>query len=101
MTTEMQELAEKVLHNAGIKTLEMETFSKDLPVYMTEHGKYRYPLRTMQIGQHFYVPCRCGQPITKLQSSLNSSVCYIAKETGRRFTQKRMYGRGIRVWRLL
>jgi hypothetical protein len=96
---DLQILAEKCLHNAGVRPEQMRSYTEDLPVYRTSTGKYRYPLRRMKVGQHFFVRCREGQNVTKLQNSVSSSVGYVAKRSGLRFTQRRL-GNGIRVWRV-
>jgi len=96
---ELQILAEKCLHNAGVRAEQMRSYSQDLKISHTLTGKYRYPLPDMRVGQHFFVPCREGQSVEKLQNSVSSSVCYVTKRSGLRFTQRRM-GNGIRVWRI-
>jgi hypothetical protein len=87
-------VAERVLSNQGIY---IERTAFDLPLKRTETGKYRYPLRTMLPGQHFYVPAE-GRSVVQTQNSVSSSVCHIQRETGRKFHQRR-YMRGVRVWR--
>jgi hypothetical protein len=92
-------LAERVLLNAGVEvgTRAMTRSILDLPLTRTDHGRLRYPLKTMEIGQHFFVPARDGS-VVKTQNSVSSSVCHAQHTTGRSFHQRRYTG-GIRVWR--
>jgi len=90
-------LADRVLANVGIGG----PMSSDIPLRMTAHGKYRYPLRNMIVGEHFWVPAN-GRSVEKLQNSVSSSVNNIQRKTRLRFTQRRYTKcreEGIRVWR--
>jgi hypothetical protein len=86
-------LADKVLANAGING----PMSSDIPLRITDGGKYKYPLHRMVVGEHFFVPAR-NRSVVQVQNSLTTSVQNIQKKLGFRFTQRR-YAGGIRVWR--
>lgn len=88
-------LAERVLFSSGIRST--ESVPGDLPLLQTITGKLRYPLRDMEIGEHFFVPNR-GRTTIQTQNAVTSSVNNVQRTSERRFHQRR-YISGIRVWR--
>ena len=87
-------LADKVMANAGVAG----PMATDIPLKRTAHGKFRYPLRKMIVGDHFFVPCE-GRSVEQTQNAVTSSVNNIQNKTNMRFTQRRYPPKGIRVWR--
>lgn len=88
-------LAEKVLFTAGVNC--EQVVPGDLPLLETPTGKLRYPLRDMEVGQHFFVPNN-GRTTVKTQNALTSSVNNVQRTSDKRFHQRR-YRHGVRVWR--
>ena len=86
-------LAERVWKWAGYDPM-AET---DLAI--RRRGTWRFPWRTMQVGEHFFVPLEWRKSIKQLQNSVSSCVGSIQRQTDRRFHQRRYYN-GIRVWRV-
>jgi hypothetical protein len=87
-------LAERVLLSSGVR---MGQVISDIPLLQTISGKCRYPLRDMEVGQHFFVPNK-GRTTPQTQNAVTSSVCLVQRTSTRRFHQRR-YISGIRVWR--
>lgn len=95
LSTIPSKLAERILMNQG---LDVERLISDLPLGFTLTGKLQYPLKDMEIGQHFFVHNN-GRTTAQTQNAVTSSVCYAQRATGRKFHQRRYRG-GIRVWRV-
>jgi len=60
--------------------------------------KTRYPLKNMQVGEHFYVPCG-GRSMERLMNSMTSCIANCRRKTGYKFVQHGVGG-GIEVIRL-
>ena len=71
---------------------------KGLELRMTAHGKFRYPLETMDRGQFFFVPNN-GRSTVQTNNAVNSSVAHCRRKTGRQFIQRRL-PTGVMVWRI-
>ena len=83
-------------HCCGTGQLPMT--GRDIPLSRTAHGKYRYPLRSMKVGERFFVPNN-GRSTEQTQNAVTSSVGSVQRTTKLRFTQRR-YAMGVRVWRV-
>lgn len=70
-----------------------------IPLTQTTHGKFRYPLFTMERGEFFFVPNRDGRSTEQTNNSVTSSVNHCRRLTGRQFAQRR-FGTGVKVWRI-
>lgn len=88
-------LHERVLINQGFK---IDSVISDLPLLATITGKTRYPLKYMEVGQHFFVHNN-GRTTEQTQNAVTSSVGFAQRSYGMKFHQRR-YRAGVRVWRV-
>lgn len=76
-----------------------------IPMPPAKRGRYssrcpcKYPLRTMEVGESFFVPVSHPANLEKYQCAVIAAAWKIGKKTGKRFTSRQVEG-GVRVWRV-
>ena len=60
-------------------------------------GSTKYPWRSMEVGDSFFIPVKAGDDVDKLQRAIIASSRNVCKRATRRVVERGV--RGLRVWR--
>lgn len=61
--------------------------------------EWKYPWKTMEVGDSFFVEANAGEKLRKLQKRITASCTWQRRRYGRRHTIRQVDG-GCRAWRI-
>lgn len=74
----------------------------NIPMPPAALGGARYPFRTMEVGDSFFVPVRPGQTVRSVQTRVSSAASVSGERMGRKYATRTIRDNGssgVRVWR--